>query len=520
VATTGQERADLSTLARGGVISLAGAIANGVFGFALIVVVTRGLRARGAGAFFEGLAVFTIASNLCELGADDGLLRTIPRFRVLGRTQDLRRTLAIGLVPVLLVGTALAALLIALASPLADLFSRGSHQAATLASYIRILAPFLPLSAASAACLSATRGFGTVVPFVVVDNFGKPGIRPVLLVAVVAAGLGATAVALAWAGPIVVGFAVAALALRRLLLRAERRDRGASGPPRPTGELAGEFWRFSAPRAVAGFFATTVFWLDTLLVGAMRSTSQAGIYTAATRYIVMGTVAIQAVLLAIAPQISALVTRGDYRRAQTLYETATAWLMAPAWPIYLTLALFAPLFLRVYGPEFVSGQHALLVLALSALVAMGVGPVSSVLLMSGHSLWNLFNGVLALGLNVGLNLLLIPHLGIVGAAVAWAVSIAANNLAALIEVRLMIGLWPVGRGWPVVAVASTACFALIGLAVRAVLGPTLPGFAVFAVLSLATYTAWLRRSRRLLQLPLLWEASLGRLRGHRTQPSM
>lgn len=517
MATTRQERADLSTLARGGVISLAGAVANGVFGFALIVVVTRGLRARGAGAFFEGLALFTIASNLCELGADDGLLRTIPRFRVLGRTRDLRRTLAIGLVPVVVVGVVLALVLMAFASPLADLFSKGSHQAATLATYIRILAPFLPLSAASSACLSATRGFGTVVPFVVVDNFGKPGIRPVLEVAVIAAGLGATAVALAWAGPIVVGLAVAALALRRLLLRAERRDRSRAdpGPPRPSRELAGEFWRFAAPRAVAGFFATTVFWLDTLLVGAMRSTAQAGVYTAATRYIVMGTVAIQAILLAIAPQISALITRGDYDRAQTLFETATAWLMAPAWPIYLTLALFAPLFLRVYGPEFVSGQHALLVLALAALVAMGVGPVSSILLMSGRSVWNLVNGVLALGLNVGLNLLLIPHLGIVGAAVAWAVSIVANNLAALIEVRLMIGLWPVGRGWPVVAVASTACFALIGLAVRAVLGPTLPGVAVFAVLSLGTYTAWLGRSRRLLRLPLLWEASLGRLRGRR-----
>jgi O-antigen/teichoic acid export membrane protein len=276
VATSAEQREDLSALARGGLISLVGAIANGVFGFALIVVITRGLRAGGAGAFFEGLAVFTIASNLSELGADDGLLRMIPRFRVLGRTHDLRRILAIGLMPVLVAGTVLAVVLVALASPLAELSSKGPHEAGMLASYIRILAPFLPLSAASAACLSATRGFGTVVPFVVVDNLGKPGVRPVLEIAVIAASLGVAAVALAWAAPIVVGLALGAVALRRLLLRAELRDRTESGPPRPAAELAREFWRFSAPRALAGLFATSVFWLDTLLLGRMRSTAEAG----------------------------------------------------------------------------------------------------------------------------------------------------------------------------------------------------------------------------------------------------
>jgi len=521
VATGATRRDDVSTLAGAGLVSLVGAIANGVFGFALIVVVTRGLQARGAGAFFEGLAVFAIASNLAQLGADDGLLRTIPRLRVLGRTHEVRRTVAIGVFPVLVASTLLAGALVAAASPLAHVFSRGPRNAGMLATYIRALAPFLPLAAASVVCLSATRGFGTVLPFVIVDNFAKPGIRPVLEIAVIAAGLGTVAVALAWASPIVVGFGVAAVALRVLLLRAERGDRvEPSSPRRSTAELAGEFWRFAAPRAVAGFLGTAVLWLDTLLVGALRSTAQAGIYTAATRYLVMGTVPMQAIQLAIAPQISALVTSRDHERVQNLYRTATAWLMAASWPIYLTLAVFAPLFLRVYGQEFVAAQRAILILALSALVAMATGPVSVVLLMSGRSQWNLVNGVMALGLDVALNLVLIPRLGIVGAAIAWAVSIVANNLAALIEVRVLVGLWPVGRGWYVIAVASTVCFALTGLAVRAVLGPSAVGFVLFVVAALTAYVAWLRHSRELLQLPLLWErvaAGLSR-RGGGTRP--
>ena len=49
------------------------------------------------------------------------------------------------------------------------------------------------------------------------------------------------------------------------------------------------------------------------------------------------------------------------------------------------------------------------------------GPVDSVLLMAGHSWLSLRNSTVALVVNVGLNVLLIPLYGISGAAIAWAV---------------------------------------------------------------------------------------------------
>src|SRR5207249_2481922 len=108
-----------------------------------------------------------------------------------------------------------------------------------------------------------TLGFGTVWPFVVVDNVGKPGIRPLAVLAAIAVGLGATGVALAWATPIGAGVVVAGVWLARLVRRAERvDDYDRQGPGRPVRSLGGEFWRFSAPRAFASVFATVATWID------------------------------------------------------------------------------------------------------------------------------------------------------------------------------------------------------------------------------------------------------------------
>ena len=91
-------------VARGGAINLVGALVNGLFQFLLVVAVTRALVRGEAGAFFEAIALFLILSNTCELGADTGLTRMIPRYRVKGRIADVRASLGVGIYPGLIAG--------------------------------------------------------------------------------------------------------------------------------------------------------------------------------------------------------------------------------------------------------------------------------------------------------------------------------------------------------------------------------------------------------------------------------
>lgn len=221
-------------------------------------------------------------------------------------------------------------------------------------------------------------------------------------------------------GPYLPAAALAGFALYRLYRRSSDRPVGGSTE-------VGAFWRFTAPRAVASVAQLALQRLDIVLVAAIRGPAEA----AATRFLVVGQLGGQAISLAVQPHLGVHLTREDRAETNNLYRTATAWLILMTWPLYLLAVAFAPYLLGVFGAGYAEGAAVVLVLCLTMLVATGCGMVDVVLNMAGRTSWNLGNSLLALTVNVTLNHLLIPPLGILGAAIAWAVAILVNSLLPL-----------------------------------------------------------------------------------------
>ncbi len=105
--------------------------------------------------------------------------------------------------------------------------------------------------------------------------------------------------------------------------------------------------------------------------------------------------------------------------------------------------------------------------------------------MAGRTTCNLANAVLALGVNVGVDLLLIPRMGIAGAAVGWAAAIGVGNLVALAQIYLIKGLHPFGVGTLVAMALSLSCFGAIPGAALLLFG----GGATTMLLSVLAATA-------------------------------
>ena len=488
---------ELHAVARGSLANLVGLVVAGVFQLLLVAVVAHALGARRTGIFFSAIALFMIVSNTGELGADTGLVRYVSRFRSLGRAADVPGVTIVGTVPVFVVATILAVLLFVYAGEIAAVFSRNGATS-EVASYVRVLAPFVPVASMSTVILSATRGFGTMAPFVYIQNIAVPTIRPIVIAALIAAGVAGTAIVAAWALPLVAALVVGALALLTLL----RRDGWDGRAVTTRRDVALDFWKFTAPRALAGAFGVLISWLDILLVNALRSASEAGVYASVSRLSITGAYALNAMGMAIAPQMSFLLARRRSREAGRVLQVATPWLMALTWPMYIAIAVFGDVILRAIGSDLSGGYTALIILAFAQVVNVGTGNVVVVLLMAGRSSWALINSAVALALNIGLNVLLIPRFGINGAAIAWMASIVYNNVSAVVMVRIL-GITPFGRAHTLIAVAATACFGILGLAFRLVLGATPASLAAFAVTSTGAYAVVLWRLRHRLELPTL-----------------
>lgn len=502
---------ELATVARGGVLNLAGSAVSAVGAFALVVVVSRRLGPAAAGAFLEAVAVFQMVTVAGQLGADTGLARFVPRALAFGQVDALRRWSRLAIMPVAGLGVVAGVVFFLGADALASLVADGPH-GDDFATSVRVFAPAMALTAVYGVLQAGSRGFGTMLPSVLVERVARPIAQPVAVLAVLALGLGPLALAAAWAVPYVVAAAAMAAWYAVLVRRSERlagtgaRNGSTTGSPgRGVGsgvtgdQVTGRaFWGFAAPRALAGVFQVAVVRLDILLVGALASPLAAGVYSAASRWLIVGLFVGLAVNHAIQPQISAALARRDLPQAQFVFQSTTAWAVCLVWPIHIITAAFGPVLMRTFGPGYEDGATVLVILAGAGLFASLCGPVDMVLLMGGASRWNLLNAAVAVAANVVGNIVLVPRFGVAGAAIAWAASIVLSNTLPLIQVHRGLGLHPFGSGTRHVAVLALLAVGIPALLVRLVAGATIPAMIATLVLTAPIYGALIWRRRSLL----------------------
>jgi O-antigen/teichoic acid export membrane protein len=124
------------------------------------------------------------------------------------------------------------------------------------------------------------------------------------------------------------------------------------------------------------------------------------------------------------------------------FQTTAKWSMTFNLPVLLTLVLFAESLLRLFGSDFVPGTAGLVILAFGAFVRTSAGPCPSMIDMTGHSKLNSVNSVFFLAVTLGLDLLFIPPLGVVGAAIAASLAVTLLHVLHLLEVYYLFRMLP------------------------------------------------------------------------------
>lgn len=514
-------QAGLGRVARGGMLNLAGALLSAVASLGLTVVVTQNFSGSVAGAFFVAMSLFLIVEGVANLGAYNGTIYFIARLRALHADRRIPAIMRATVIPVLISSTAGALAVFVFANPLARLLIDGQSAdgagLATAAAALRALAVALPFAALADTLLGATRGYHDMRPTVVVDRIGRSGLQAIGVIAAALAGSSALLAPL-WAAPYLGASAAALLWLRRTMrghVRQLTASHGrVSGTRRPAAGQpvidnkhgkpnAKGFWRFTGPRSLASVAQIVIQRLDIVLVGVLRGPVDAAIYTAATRFLVAGQLGNAAISMAAQPQLTKLFAVGDRSGANAVYQATTGWLILLTWPLYLLAAIFGPAVLLIFGRAYHAGSTVMLILALAMLVATACGQVDTVLITTGRSSWSLYNGLLAMAVNVGVDLALIPRLGITGAAIGWAAAIGITNLVPLVQVALAARVHPFGAGTAGALLLTTLSFAIIPVTARIVAGDTVTVTVTAIGIGCAVMAAGVWALRWTLQLPLI-----------------
>lgn len=493
------EGRDLRAAAGGGALSLLGGILNAAFSFGFTVTVTHVLRASSAGAFFVAMAVFSIAASAAQLGAAATVVRMVAWERTLGHTRAIREGLAAALIPVALTSLVLAGVGAAFADAIAGHLGIGGKHLAG-ANLIRVFAVGIPIAALLPVVLSATRGFGRMLPTIILDYIGEPFLRLCLVSFGAVLTLSPGAVAAMWIAPSGLALIVSSRTLHRLLTAASPgpHEEAASIAKRGRLQLPGtvwEFWRYTAPQWSADVFQLGVLWLDVVLVGALASPSSAAVYGALSRFLLVGSLGLAAVVLVLAPLFSELLAANRLERIRVLYSAGTSGATALAVPVFLMMAVEGSKLLSIFGEEYSAGARALTILSLAMIADTLAGPALLLLLSGGLSKLVALNAAASLVINITLNLLLIPRFGIEGAAIAWGVSTVLINALALAQAHRRWGVAPFGPGLTWIVGSAAAVFGGLGLTLRDTRGSGVGPMATSLLIQIAIYSLilWLGR---------------------------
>jgi len=448
VASDTTSKKGILTAAKGGGITFFGYLLEYAFRFAFSIVLTRSIGAEQFGLYNLALTVAAFAAVFADLGLPHGVVRFVPIY-----VQERDEAGLWGLLQATwaLAGSIsffLAVGMFGLADPLAErLFNEPG-----LAPLLRLASIAVPMTTLALTAVAATRGFKQMHYKVYAQDVAFQTIKFVLTVTLLGLGLGVSGALMAHIIASAVAIGLLFHFLHRLFplnrsLRSARWDLGSLlhfSLPLYFGQLVGQF---------GGDIAT-------LLVGVMDTAVSVGIYAVALRVSAVGNMFLLSASLVAMPIVSELYHRRDYGQLGSLYQTVTKWSLSFNLPFFLTVLLFARPLLSIFGSDFSTGAPSLIVLSFGILADAAIGIPGVLLSMTGRSKLHLFNSIVAVITSVVFNLLFIPRWGVFGAAIATASSLFLANALALLEVFILLRLWPHNRGFAKPLIAGLMAAAL------------------------------------------------------------
>ncbi len=421
---------DAAVIAKGALVNFLGTMAKILKSISFIIL-TRLFGPEIFGLYGLAWSIIDLTSKVGHFALDKSIIHFLPRYHGDGDTNAiyvlLSRAFGVGLIMGFLTGIGAF-----LSAPLLE----AQFQKTGMATMLQILAPVLPLMSLTMIILGVTRAHKIMKYDAYIKSIAEPlimfGMACVLYymgwhVAGIAAGH-----AVALVGSVIfAGFVFSKFYSWRQCFQSLKDFR-----------LWSPMTRFSLPVMGYEVMYLMMIRLDILMVGYFLSAMEVGIYLIATE-IALSTKKVRQWFDPIfSPIVSELAYRQGTQRIGHNFAMVTRWILTINIAFLCGVFLIGEELLGLFGPEFGIGFLTMIILAVSHVVYSSMGSGDTILIMSGHPYINLVNTVIVVAVNFGLNVVLIPKFGMVGAAVGTLASFSLLTLIRGIEVYRLFRIHP------------------------------------------------------------------------------
>jgi O-antigen/teichoic acid export membrane protein len=445
-----QFRSQIAHISRQSGIFFAGTIFTGAFGYVFKVYLARVLGAEDLGLYALGMSLVGFIGIFNTLGLPGSAVRFVAAYRAAGKFKELHALLWRGAALLLTANVVLAAVLLTFGRTLAVRF----YHSPALVQYLPLFALIMLFAVTGGFYGKVLAGYRDLRLRTLIVNFVGSPLNMILAVLLISLGMGLRGYLVAQVLSAAIVSFLLLVAVRRFTPDAARFSALSGSYPER------EVWSFSAAMLGIGFLEFIMVQVDKVALGFYRTAREVGIYSVAAALVVYVPLVLSSINQIFAPTIADLHTRGTHALLARLFQSLTKWATGLTLPLALVIIVFARPLMRIFGHEFEAGWPVLIIGTLGQLVNCGVGSVGYLLLMSGNEKRLVKVQTAMAAVMIFLSAVLVPRGGIVGAAVAAAVTNAGINLWNLLEVRKALGLSPYNRGYLQLLPATAATLAL------------------------------------------------------------
>ena len=409
-------------------------IAAAGFAYVAQVLMARLMGGTEYGIFAAIWVWIAILGHSATLGLSQGACRFLPADQARGDLASVRAYIVGGLAVTLACAVAVAA------GGLALVWVEGSLLAGPYAAPLLVAALVLPLFALQDYCEGIARSQNWAVLAIAPPYLLRQGL--IMAAMLLAVGLGAPAEArvAVLCTLVATGIAVGVQA-GSLMLRLRR-----SLPAGPRRYAWRRWFRACLPIAAGDLASAGFNVVDVVVLSLLAPPATVGLYFAATRIQQFVVFVHFAATAATAQRFTAAHAAGDRAGLATLVRMQARLALAATILVGAAVLAAAPLLLGLFGPEFRASLPILAVLVAGSVAAGLFGPGEDLLNMLGGERLAALVTVGMLALAGGLCLVLVPILGVSGAALAMALATTLRAGAMALAARAVHGLstpvWP------------------------------------------------------------------------------
>ncbi len=401
-------------------------------GYFFKVYLARALGAEALGIYALGMTVIGLLGVFNAFGLPQAAVRFVADYCATARLEMLRKFIARGIALLLISNLFTGGILLLIGPRIAARF----YHTPALSRYFGLFALIMILGALTGFLGQVLAGYKDVLRRTVITNFIGTPLMMLLAILLILSGWGLRGYILAQVLAAAAVLALLATSVWKLTPAGQSRRAGILSP------LGKEVASFSAFAFGVNILEFAMAQSDKIMIGYYLNARDVGIYAVAMALVAFVPIVLQSVNQIFSPIIADLHARQDQGTLRRLFQTLTKWSLGLTLPLAAVMIIFAPVLMRVFGPDFEQGWPLLVIGTVGQLVNCGVGSVGYLLLMSGHQRDLVRVQAFMAIATVVLGILIIPMWGLLGAAAVVAFANLASNLWYLLEVHRKLKMFP------------------------------------------------------------------------------